>query len=230
MQWKTKYPSCALRDAVKEDVIHLLEEFSCPGLGKNISFSSFRTLWKQNNYVLLHECSNKVNNRLWFNLITEVALEQLFKPPKTWKLTDLDGCDILLDGIDSFSTGDVTSTIYTPTSPSDMAGLLLESIWNLGIIFFLYCFYSSRPSFSVGSQIRLSILIFQELELNEVRMSYLGKFGEQGIRCWLLLFRQNAFTFASYTGAPSLNNLCSYAHNVLKDCTRKSLEVIVNDN
>lgn len=206
--WLYKHPTCTIREAIKTDIAGLLERFS--RYGGNISFSSFKILWNEMNFnIVLRSFPSKMNHKLCFHLVTEVALELLF-----------------------FNNTLVDSSSNISLENNRETHIAKHSVWNIGVIYFLYCYIMQhsklKPEF-VPLQIRLSLKYYQEIEYCIERWKLIES-GHQAIRLWTLMLSQNMFVFSSYPNGISLNQISVYVQNVVENKTRVSLNDIILDN
>jgi len=117
-----------------------------------------------------------------------------------------------------------------------MCVIVTEGIWNIFIVFFLYCLYHTRDRrVDNDVKIRISPRLYREIELSLGRWSHLGRFGDQGGRCWLLLLHQQALMFACYTGSEVIQSdvriIIAFPDDAeLGSTTRVCLDKLAEDN
>lgn len=157
---------------------------------------------------------------MWLNLLTGCALDLLYQTP----------CLNICPNVTGVPLSEEDGAVLT-----EMFSSLLESIWNMGVVFFVYCLYSTRMLVDIEVKVRISPRIYREIELCFARWTLLGRYGDQGIRCWMLLLKQEALMFAGYMGNEIIQNgrkgVMSFPEDAeLGSETRVALSKVVADN
>ena len=98
-------------------------------------------------------CPNKIDRSFWFNILVACCLELIDQP----HANPIMKCN--------------------EQSLQPYCSYLFEGIWNIGVLFTLYCLYNSKLEFDKDISIRLSVHYIEIMEMNISRWNMFGKFG-----------------------------------------------------
>jgi hypothetical protein len=204
---KKKSAATDIQDDIIHDIIKILTSYSATCVEKevvDVSFWSFKLHWREASAYLLHNChQQKGDIRTLKNPLFDAVLKLLHMP--SFMLDDFP-CSI-------------NQLFVTSMDLWTMPGYLLQALWNIEILYVLYCVYSTQNLADNYSPIYVTIDQMIELRLAMDRISLLGQvLSQDAIKLYKFLLDSNAFAIFEDYSASSISGQVSSLGSIDVSC------------